>query len=749
MVRIHSVLWLTVYVIVVTVTGCGGPAEAPKPSPEVPEDQAVPTPEPSVVEPAAEPEPVPEPVAEAREIEVIRDTWGVPHIFAETESDAAYAIGYTQAEDRLDSIYLNLRTGLGRLAEAIGKDGLETDVIIHVTRTPEACERIFANAPPGLKAISEAYIDGVEAYLADHPDRTSAFAIELEAWHTLTLGRLMQLRWAMGNVMDDLSNAPKEAPSFGSNEWTVAPSRSAENCAILMTDVHQEWVGASVFHEARVHGGDLNMSGMFIVGSPLMAFGHTDHVAWAPTTGGPDVGDVYIMKIDPESGMVPKYEYDGEWLTPEVKFVSIDVKGDEPFKLPVAWTKLGPILPTENAEDQIKEGYAYVGATPYFDDSNLFEQIYAMCKATNADELYEALRYDGLIPQNMMYADTNGTIGYLRNGRTPIRPEGYDWNKPVPGWTSDTAWQGLHPLEDFVQIVNPEQGYMQNVNISPENMMVDSPLTPDKYIDYIYNVSWDFDNPRSRRLVPLLHADDSMTVEEAKAIATDVYDILAEQWQKALREAVAAAGTTKMQDETFKAAVEGLLAWDGNFTPEQTATVLYKHWRLAAGKALDVAPIRTGEALDLPEQSVLLEKLEEEIRDLKTAHGKWDVAWGDVHKIGRGGQLFPVGGADFGGNTDSPNMTETLHDVRSEDDPDNPNQQIAYSGSHHTMLMFMRPEGIESYSINQWGNNEDPNSPHYMDQGERLYSKRELKPTWWDKEELMEHVESTTTLTRD
>jgi acyl-homoserine lactone acylase PvdQ len=240
-----------------------------------------------------------------------------------------------------------------------------------------------------------------------------------------------------------------------------------------------------------------------------------------------------------------------------------------------------------------------------------------------------------------------------------------------------------------------------------------------------------------------------MTVEEAMAIALDVYDILAEPWQKALREAVEAAGATKMQDPDFKAAVEGLLAWDGQVTPEQTATVMYKQWRLLAGKAVDVEPIREGKALDLPEQGVLLEKLDEVIRDMKMTYGTWEVAWGDVHKIGRGGHLFPVGGADFGGNSDAPNMTETLFDVRSKDDPDNPGQQIAYSGSYNIILMIMRPEGIESYSINQWGSSEDPNSPHYMDQGERLYSKRELKPTWWDKEELMEHVESTTVLLRE
>lgn len=728
-------------------SGCGGPAEGPAPAQTAaPAENAAVTPEPAPVPepPAAEPAAATEP---ARTVQVYRDTWGIPHIFAESPADAAYAVGYVQAEDRLDDLYLNLRTGLGRRAEVIGKDGLETDIMIHTARVPQSSQRCYEKAPEELKAILEAYIAGVAAYEAEYPDAAPDYAFELEPWHPITLGRLMQMRWAMGLVMDDLKKAPKEAPAFGSNQWAVSPSRSAGGCAILCTDPHQTWEGPSRFHEARVHGGRLQMNGMFIVGTPLMGFGHTQHLGWAPTTGGPDVGDVLLMKIDPEAEPVPKYQYDGEWFPLEMETVTIRVKDDDPMELPVMWTRHGPIIPSEELPAQMAEGYAYAAASPYLEPVSLFEQVYAMCMAHDADEFYEALRHDAFIQQNLMYADTKGNIGYIRSGRTYVRPEGdFNWRAPVPGWTSETAYQGLHALEDFVQIVNPKQGYMQNVNISPENMMVDSPLTPDKYPDYLYNVTWDFDNPRSRRLVPLLDAHDAMTAEQAKAIVLDVYDILAEPWQKALRDAVDTAGGKFLEDKTFRAAVEGILNWDGRFTRQATATTLYRTWRLAAGKEVDVTPIREGRDVEMAQQILLLQALEDAIEEMVDTYGRWDVPWGDIHKVGRGGQLYPVGGAEFGGNSDAPNMTETLFDVRTKPGKDNPGQYIAYSGSFRPMLMFMRPGGIESYSLQQWGNSSDPDSPHYMDQGKRLYSQRELKPTWWDRESLMPNVESEQTL---
>jgi acyl-homoserine lactone acylase PvdQ len=348
--------------------------------------------------------------------------------------------------------------------------------------------------------------------------------------------------------------------------------------------------------------------------------------------------------------------------------------------------------------------------------------------------------------QNVMFADDKGSIAYVRNGATPIRPSGYDWSAPVPGTTSATAWKGIHPIDDLVHIFDPPQGYMENCNISPENMMVGSPLTPDKYPRYIYNVSWDDNNPRSKRIVQLLDADHSVTQDDAISFATDVKDILAETWKETLRTAVAAVGSEHMKDADFAAAVGAIESWDGRYLPESTATAVYKFWRLKCGKSLDLSPIGHKKLLDDAANKKLLDLLAATISEMKTRYGKWDVAWGDIHKVGRGDKYFPVGGADFQSGDKNANFSETLFDVSSKEDPKHPGHFIANNGSMATILMFFHKDGVRSFTCTPWGQNSDPKSPHYMDQGEKLYSKRQMKPTWWSEADLLKHVESKTVL---
>jgi acyl-homoserine lactone acylase PvdQ len=359
--------------------------------------------------------------------------------------------------------------------------------------------------------------------------------------------------------------------------------------------------------------------------------------------------------------------------------------------------------------------------------------------------MYEAIGMLQLMEQNLMYADTKGTIGYVRNGATPIRAEGYDWSAPVPA-SSATAWTGVHPIEDLVQVQNPAAGYMQNCNVSPANMMIDSPMTPDQYRDYIYNVSWDTTNPRGDRSVEVMSANDKFTVEDAKALATDIHDMLAEPWQHALRTAIKNVGEEKMKDADFAAFATDFLAWDGEFTTDATATVVYKFWRLKCDPKnethVDVEAIKNGTELDIADQAVLLELLAQTIAETKERYGLWNVTWGEVHKVGRGGQYFPVPGADFGGSTSGPNFSETLFDVRCSEDSANPGTYVANNGTMALMLMQFFPEGVKSWTVTPWGQSADPESPHYMDQGEKLYSKADLKPTWWTLAELEGNIES-------
>ena len=664
-----------------------------------------------------------------------RDTWGVPHIYADTLAEAAYVLGYAQAEDRLEDLYKNIRTATGTMAEAFGPDKAETDYVLKLVKNAEVCQEYWKTGPPHLIAIADRFMQGVQAYVDEHPDKKPEFATDLYGWQCAAIGRTMILQWPLGTIQDDLGKK-KEAPPFGSNSFAVAPSRSADGCPILMTDPHLTWEGMAVFYEARMHTKNEDICGYFLVGSPLPALGHNAYVAWACTTGGPDTSDVYMVKLNPHNMF--QYDYAGKWLTFDAKAITVNIKGQSPEVKPALYSIYGPVV----AEPDEKTGIAYCGATPYLDQASVFEQMFKMIQARNCGEFHEALAMNQLMEQNISFADRDGNIEYVRNGRTPIRPDGYDWSVPVPGGTDASRWLGIHDIKDLVQIANPPQGYFQNCNCSPEVMMKDSPMTPDKYKKYIYNVSWDFQSPRGARLLELLDADPSVTTEEAMAYTLNVFDLLSRSWQYALKTAAAAVGTQRMTEPIFGKMVSDLLEWNGEFVKESKVAQVYMTWRLKCENEIDIAAIAAMKPLATGDQEKLLALLQAAMDEVKQKYGAIDVAWGDIHLVGRGGKYFPCDGADFGGGKGKKNETATVMNVSGREEVKGSGKYVAFNGSGTLMLSFLRKDGIESYSLVAWGQNGDPKSPHYADQAEKLYSPRKMKPTWFKKEDLLKNVES-------
>lgn len=679
------------------------------------------------------------PIAPAGDVQIVRDNWGVPYIFAESDAEAAFGLGYAQAEDRLDDIFLNVRQATGRMSEVLGKDHIQSDYIMRMVRNEERCAEYWPSASEPVKAMAAGFVAGVKAYQADHPERKSPFALELQPWHSLAIMRAMILNWPLGAVRDEM-NQEGNTLGWGSNEWSVSPARSAENCAILLTDPHLTWQGMSVFYEAHVYGDVLSeQHGYFLAGTFLLGYGHNEHFGWAPTTGGPDTADVYAMKINPQNPA--QYEYDGGWRDAKIGFVTIPVKGGEPVVMPTYTTHLGLAF----AEPDLEKQLILVGATPYYDQMLLLEQGYQCLQARNVDEFMAGLAMNQYMEQNLMSADRDGNIAYLRTGRTPIRPEGYNWNAPVPGNTSKTAWLGIHPMEDLVQIKNPPQGYMQNCNISPEFMMENSPMTPDKYPSYIFNVSWDSRNSRGDRALQALAADDSLTKEEAMDLAFDVTDAYWAGWKKALEKMAMGPAKKAQEDPAFKADLERLITWDGRYLRESNAAPLMRYFRMEAFNAVDPVKVNAGRDLSVDELFALKKAFDDARAAMTKIYGTTDITWGDMVEVGRGDRYVPTSGADYGRGENDKSL-RTLLSLGVRETGEGTGKFRAYKGSMAMLLMFMHKDGIESFSAIPWGQSADPASPHYMDQGEQLFSQRKFKAVHRTKADLMKHKKSEKTL---
>ena len=663
------------------------------------------------------------PGTSAGEITLKRDTWGVPHIFADNLADAAFALGYAQAEDRVEQIFTNYRLGIGRIAEITGEVDIDEDMKKLVSKHAEVSRRRYAELPADVRAMCEGFQDGVRAWLKQNPAKKPANALEMEPWMIPALWRNVIFGWPLGRANRDLGARDNFKPF--SNEWSVRPERTADNAALLLIDPHVRWDGLFRFYEFRMHAGNLDASGFGAVGAPFVALGHNAFLGWTCTTGGPDTTDIYMLEIDPANPL--RYRYDGQWREITTETVRIPVKGQPDAVRTIERCHYGPILKREGNR-------AYAMACPYIEENDVITQFFRMMTARNLKEFDAAMSMNQLMEQNVMYADVDGNIRYIRTGRVPIRPAGYDPSKPLPGNTSKSGWLGIHPMKDLVQYLNPETGYMQNCNIGPDMMAKNLPLDFSKFPAYVYDTKPGQTNSRGRRAVELLEATPKMTIDQAHAIAMDIHADRCEEWQKALKEATAGVDMTKtrksVKPSDLQQAINTLLAWNGMMDQQSTAASLYRALRETAQKnRLDEKS--TAEAR--------IDTFAEAVAWLQTNHGSIEVPYGQIHRMKRGEKSWPVSGGDSGAGD------QTVRAISSDLEG---KFYYGRAGQNWVQLVQFKPGDVQSWSVTPYGQSDDPASPHFTDQAEKLFSPGKLKPTWFRKGELEGHVESTRVLER-
>lgn len=361
-----------------------------------------------------------------------------------------------------------------------------------------------------------------------------------------------------------------------------------------------------------------------------------------------------------------------------------------------------------------------------------------------------------------MVGDAEGRSFYLRAGKTPRRPAGFDWSKPVAGNTSATAWLGVHPLDDLVQVENPITGYMQNNNIAPDMMFPGNPTTADRYPKYIFNDTPGRTNSRGRRATEALSAAYRFTVEDAIELALDEKWMDTEIWRAALKRsldrqperaaALTAAGRTL---------VDRILRFDGQARAGSAAALNFWHWRNAiahqpGGLPLEVvAPaFRATDTIAAPLANRLLDAIDTAVVEITKTPGGIDRVFGDVFRIGRGGKSsWPVGGVSLVPRNRS--ACEGLASFNhvcvmtlrafTADRPDSAGRYHAQIGSRLLRLtVFTNP--IRSFTIHNFGQSSQPDSPHYDDQAANLTSPRRMKPVYFERSELIPRVRSEKTL---
>lgn len=644
--------------------------------------------------------------AQRYDARVIRDKFGVPHIYGKRNADVAYGLAYAHAEDDWKNIEEVIRSSRGTLSEIVGEAGAKSDDMILALGNTEIVNREYdTKTSPQSKAVAEGYAAGLNLWCADHPETTCArtmpvtgrdiiagfvnrpmsfYGLEAEIDALLSGRANMEIstRQAFINTTDDIE--------LGSNGLAVAPSRSADGHTRLAANSHQPYEGRVAWYEARLKSEEgIDLIGGLFPGTPILLTAVGPNFGWASTVNKPDLFDTFKLVVDDEKNPT-KYRMDGAWKEFERKQIKYNVLKNGAL-VPVERTGLSSVHGPVYITDKGVFAMSYVGKG----DFKHLDQYLAINMAKTVDDWRAAqIKYNAIPSVNYIVGDSKGGIAYFWNAHMPKREPGWDRTKVLPGDTSETLWKGWESPTTLPSVIRPKSGYIVNANNSP--LLPSGPEDNPKAENYPKDYALDtLVTNRGLRAQELFGADTSITREEFFAYKMD--DRYA-----------AGSNVRKMQadfknvdpgaDEDLKAALAIVAAWDGRADMENRNAAL----TIFTGQAAMGSQIH-----DTYNREKALKALKETAALLKSSLGRLDPKWSEVSRVARGGQSWPTNGGP-----------DTLRAVYVAGDLMKDKFRSGRAGDTYVAIADWAPDGTYRIdTIHQYGSATiDPKSPHYADQ---------------------------------
>ncbi|ACY16073.1 acylase [Haliangium ochraceum] len=677
---------------------------------------------------AVRPPAVPPELAErgaAYDVEILRDTWGVPHIFGKRDTDVAYGLAYAHAEDDFATIQGTLLAARGELARVHGEHAAPNDYMVHLLRIRDVVAAGYPELDAATRALCDAYADGINHYAALHPEQAvrdfyPVRGDDVVAGFVHKVPLFYKLDRVLGELFSDEGpeksggehtrrDAAEEPAPMGSNAFAVAPSRSADGSTRLVVDPHQPWTGPVAWYEAHVRSEEgWDAVGALFPGAPVLLVGHNRDLGWSHTVNEPDLIDVFELVMDPEDDK--RYRFGDEWRTLEQRVAPIEVSLWGPlswtFEREVLWSEHGPVVQRPHGTYAIRlASYGEVGA---------IEQWYGMNKATTLESWKQAMRALAVPMFNTIYADREGNILYVYNARLPLRAEGYEWAGLLPGERAEVVWDEFLPFDRLPMVENPAAGFVQNCNSTP----FETTSGADNPARDAYPASFGielFQTNRAMRARALLEQDQDITADELLAIKFDTRYASDSRLAGFIAQIAAAPAPS---EPALAEAVTMLGAWDLDASGDSEAAALAI---LAFAK-----PMR--QHRDTIPTEELMASLAEAVEVLETHHGSIHVPLAELQRLRRGEVEVGLDGG--------PDTLRAIH-ADLED-----GHLIGHAGDSHVMLVEWDAEGrVRSRSLQPYGNaKRDPQSPHYADQA-ALFAAHALKPVWYEEADIRRNLE--------
>ena len=683
--------------------------------------------------------------AQAERVTITRDDWGIAHVRGATDPDAVFGMIYAQAADDFNRVETNYLTALGRNAEAEGEKAIWADLRAKLYMDPADLQERYRASPEWLRRLMNAWADGLNYYLATHPDVRPKVITRFEPWMALSF-----TEGSIGGDIERIDLAALEAfyskkgralaaaaavdhEPGGSNGFAISPSSTADGHALLLINPHTSFFFRSELQMTSEEG--LNAYGAATWGQFFIYQGFNSHAGWMHTTSGVDSVDEFLETVEQKDGGL-FYRYGNELRPLVTKTVTIPYRAADGSMASRAFetyrTHHGPIVR--------EQGGKWVAFAMMHKPVEALQQSYLRTKARDHASFLQVAELKANSSNNTIFADDKGEIAYLHPQFVPVRDDRFDYTKPVEGSDPRTDWRGVHPLDQLPRLLNPANGWIQNTNNWPFSAA--GPYSP-KAGDYPRYIDTFGENPRGVHAVQVLSGRRDFTLESLRAAAYDNYQ---PAFARLIPGLVAAGdGASASLKKKLAGPLAALRTWDYRWSVESVPNTLANFWgdemwRWVQGTQWE-EPESSYERIDKAPAARKLEALAAAVDRLERDFGRWAVPWGEVNRFqrltsdivhpfsdagasipvgfssARWGSLASFGAAPRGGSK----------------------RWYGTSGNSFVAVVEFGPR-VRARAVTAGGESGHPQSPHFNDQAER-YATGNLREVYFYPEQLRGHTE--------
>ncbi|GIQ57326.1 penicillin amidase [Flavobacterium collinsii] len=691
----------------------------------------------------------------AQQVTIIRDNWGIPHVYGKTDADAVFGLLYAQCEDDFKRIEMNYIEKLGRLSEIKGQSVLYNDLEIKLLIDTEEAKADYKKAPLWLKKLLNSYADAINFYLYKHPEVKPALLTHFEPWFPLlwtdgSIGAISTADLTIGELKafysgntDKVAYVEREKNvQTGSNGFAFAPSKTANGNAILYINPHTTFYFRPEVQVTSDEG--LNVYGAVTWGQFFVYQGFNDHCGWMHTSSNVDVVDMYAEKIIDKKGKL-FYEFDKKLIPVIEKEITINYTENGKLiakKFKTYFTNNGPIMAKRDGK--------WISLKSNNRSMTSLIQSWVRTKSASFEDYKKAMDLKANTSNNTVYADDKGNIAYWHGNFIPIRDKNLNWSKVIDGSVSATQWKGLHEVNETVHLYNPVNGWLQNCNSTPYSVAGENSPKKQNYLPYM---APDGENFRGINAVRIFSKGNQYTLDKVIADGYDTKLSIFEILIPSLITIFENNNNSKNPEYAeLNEAISILKNWDYYAKENSIATALAVEWAYKLDPIILKAYVDEGE-LDQVENTKkfaknatanqMLPQLQAVLKELNSKWGTWKVTWGDINRFQRSSGDIDLKYDDaqpslpiaFG-----PGSWGSLPSFKSSYQKDS-KKRYGYNGNSFVCAVEFGPK-IKAKSLLAGGNSGDPKSRHFNDQSE-MYQKGSFKEVLFYKEDVIKNAEKT------